>query len=191
MTKRNQTENRDKQYWRTPAKAIPPLIEAIGRGDEGPNGKRRPRTFIEPCAGAGDLVWGLEQNYGWKCSLFCDIEPQHPDVKKRDAFDLRNSEYRKGDYIITNPPWKWELMEPLLKRFIEVRPTWLLLSADWAHNIRSSSYGRRYCKQIISVGRLSWMGNGKGGYDNGAWYFFSQEKTDTTIFSWRYENLAR
>ena len=190
MTKRNQTESKDKQYWRTPEKAIPPLIDMIGRGEKFTNGRKTNKKFIEPCAGAGDLVRHLDA-YGWKSTKHCDTEPQHPCVTKADALELPDADYRKADLIITNPPWKWEFMEPLLKRFIEIRPTWLLLSADWAHNLQSSEYGERYCKQIVSVGRLSWMGNGKGGFDNAAWYFFSQDNSSSTQFTWRKRGVAQ
>lgn len=52
-----------------------------------------------------------------------------------------------------------------------IAPTWLLLSADFAHN---KYFSQMTCAAIVSVGRVSWMENGIGGKDNCAWYLFDK-----------------
>lgn len=133
-------------------------------------------TFIEPCAGDGRLINHLEK-YGHKCVYACDIEPRRRDIKERDVLFFSQS-WVSADYFITNPPWTRDILHMMMGMFTRNHPTWLLFDADWIHTKQAAPY-LRYCRKIVSVGRISWEGNGIAGKDNCAWYLFGGEETKT------------
>lgn len=122
--------------------------------------------YYEPCAGAGDLIKTL-------MPLVC--------VGSSDEeIDARTHKYdTDADFFITNPPWTRALLHPIIENLRNQLPTWLLFDADWMHTTQSAPY-MKYCKTIISVGRLKWIPNTTmDGYDNCAWYFFVKQPTET------------
>lgn len=159
----------------TPPEAVAPLLPHLSGC-----------TFAEPCAGKGDLVSALMEA-GQFCTALGDIDPRHKMIPKRDALEWCGTRAmaQDFDYIITNPPWSRDLLHPMIAHFANLRPTWLLFDADWMHTQQAEPYSR-LCHKVVSVGRVSWMGNGVSGFDNCCWYFFdaSQEWTGTTFF-WR------
>ena len=72
----------------------------------------------------------------------------------------------------------------MIEHFANLRPTWLLFDADWAHTLQARPYLERYCTDIVSVGRVSWEQNGTSGKDNCAWYKFTKEKTERHVDFW-------
>ena len=103
-----------------------------------------------------------------------DIAP-NGDMAARtlDAFEIEDA--APGvDWFITNPPWSRPVLHRLILHLSEMRPTWLLFDADWMHTKQASEY-LEYCRKIVSVGRVSWMGNGVSGFDNCAWYLFDAD----------------
>lgn len=86
--------------------------------------------------------------------------------------------------IVTNPPFTWKLLQPLLDHLPTLKPTWLLLPADVAHNKRMGKY-MMGCSDIVSVGRLYWMDNKIKGVDNFAWFCFHQFVQPVTKFHGR------
>ena len=186
MSKRNtDAERQEKQFWRTPAKAVIPLIIEIGMGGQFFGAK----TFAEPCAGAGDLIKGLE-GFGWECVFACDTTPQDESIPFGDCFDTLPTGYEQADYIITNPPWQSEIMHRMIETFSTLKPTWLLMPGDWCHTDQALRYSR-INRKIVSVGRVSWMGNGKTGYDNAAWYLFDRARPGPCEFIHRRVNESR
>lgn len=142
--------------------------------------------FIEPCAGAGAMVDFFCEK-GHICVDAFDLEPSRKDIKQYNAFDYPISNYNDCDVILTNPPWtrtrqSGYLMHSLIDLWAGIKPTILLFDADWSHTIQAKPM-LKYCTHIISVGRVSWMGNGVSGMDNCAWYIFDKDKMDCdTIF---------
>lgn len=132
----------------------------------------------EVCAGNGDLAQMLEPDC--KVVWESDIEPQNKYIFKRDALTLTSEDLWECEVIITNPPFSWPLLEPLLDHLPNLKPTWLLLPADCFHNKRMSPYVEK-CSDIVSVGRLYWVENKIKGVDNFAWGRFTHEKTKTTF----------
>lgn len=133
--------------------------------------------FIEPCAGAGDLRNELERHYGVVCGYACDIEPNGSKVSKENCLDIKSV----SDDItcfITNPPFTWDQLKPILDHLPTLKPTWLLLPADYMHNVRMAPYMAK-CERIVSVGRLYWEPNKKKGVDNYAWYKFVDAPVET------------
>lgn len=139
-----------------------------------------PCTFIEPCAGAGDLVRELERHHGIQCNMACDIEPQSTSVWKTSCLDIKEVS-SVVDCFITNPPYAWDMLKPILDHLPTIRPTWLLLPADYMHNVRMGPYMAK-CEKLVSVGRLYWEPNKKKGVDNYAWYKFVNEPVETTFY---------
>lgn len=128
------------------------------------------RTFAEPCAGEGHLV-GQLQAAGLVCAYEGDIETG------LDALVHPFDEEATFDAIITNPPWRRDIMHAMILRFQAMAPTWLLFDADWAHTKQSGPYIDQ-CSHIVSVGRLKWMpGTKMTGKENAAWHRFHAQHT--------------
>lgn len=128
------------------------------------------RTFAEPCAGEGYLV-GQLQAAGLVCAYEGDIETG------LDALVHPFDEEAVFDAIITNPPWRRDIMHAMILRFQAMAPTWLLFDADWAHTKQSGPYIDQ-CSHIVSVGRLKWMpGTKMTGKENAAWHRFHAQHT--------------
>jgi len=172
MGKRSDYERNPRDLYPTPLEAVLPL-----RGNVLPYS-----SFFEPCAGDGRLVKWLEETLKLQCFGATDIEPQNGTVIQLDANNLTQDHVEYCDLIITNPPFAWNMLKPLLDKFISLRPTLLLLPADFMHNKRMGSY-MEICESIISIGRVKWIeGSKTAGVDNYAWYLFDKEHTGKTTF---------
>lgn len=138
--------------------------------------------FCEPTAGAGDLIRHLE-SAGHECVAAYDIAPRARGIAALDALTLTRDHLNGAEVIVGNVPWEEKLLHAMIDRFRQIVPSWLLHHADWSNNIRAAALGA-YCSDIVPVGRVSWLGNGKGGMDNCAWYRFGAARTHTE-FHWR------
>jgi len=166
-------ERRERQYWPTPYEAVTPLLAHLGTG----------LRFVEPCAGDGRLIRHLER-HGHQCVYACDLEPQSEGIITRDILMGVDEGVPECDAIITNTPWERQVLHAMLDRFLTWAPvTWVLLDADYGHIKEAIPYGE-YCHKMVSVGRVSWLGNGKGGMENAAWLCFKPTK-GITQFVWR------
>jgi hypothetical protein len=91
------------------------------------------------------------------------------DITKLAATELK---FIECDLFITNPPWRWDLLEPIVLHLSSQKPTWLLLAADIMHNVRSATIMNR-CAKVVPIGRLKWIpGSKHGGMDNAVWMNF-------------------
>jgi hypothetical protein len=155
----------------TPAVAVVPLTSHL------PVGLR----YWEPCAGAGALIRALDR---WaECVGASDIEPRAERIREMPGLALTGAmlDAAEAQAIITNPPWpmaggRGEPALGLLRHFAALRPTWALLAADFAHCAYFAEV-EGACAKIVSIGRVSWAGNGVGGKDNAAWYLFEPGNT--------------
>lgn len=162
MGKRSDFPRVKRDFYPTPEAAVQPLLPHIDADS----------SFIEPCAGAGDLVAHLTAA-GHRCMWAFDIEPMAKCVKTFDAFDMRLLPWG-GDYIITNPPWSRSVLHPMIVHFSDQRPTWLLFDADWVHTKQASPYLSRL-RKIVSIGRVKWIPDSTmTGKDNCAWHLFTK-----------------
>jgi hypothetical protein len=166
MGKRSNFKRKERDFYPTPFEATVPLIPHLTC-----------KSFIEPCAGDYSLAAHLESR-GMECFGAYDIEPNHPNVEKCDAFYLKASAHP----IITNPPWDRKILHPMIEHFITINHTWLLFDADWMHTKQSSEY-MEYCEKVVSVGRVKWIPDSKmTGKDNCAWYLFKNKPCVTTFY---------
>lgn len=174
MGKRSSFERRDRDFYPTPREAVLPLLPHLEPG----------ASFIEPCAGAGDLVRHLT-DAGHRCIWAFDVKPQSDDVQEFDAFHMLMSSWRGGrqaDYIITNPPWARDVLHPMIRHFSAQHPTWLLFDADWIHTRQASPF-MPLLRKVVSVGRVKWIpGSKMTGKDNCAWHLFDPRSTGPTVF---------
>lgn len=155
MGKRTSYPRKGRDYYPTPEEAVGPLLSHLD-----------PRTlFDEPCVGGGHLVRYLEAA-GHICVSASDL------ASDQDALNIQST---VADCFITNPPWKWEALHPLITHLSDLAPCWMLLNADLMHNKRMAVFMER-CYEVVSVGRCSWMGNKVKGYENAAWYLFDARK---------------
>ena len=175
MGKRSNFKRVERDFYPTPEAAVLPLLPHLA-------GNTR---FVEPCAGDGALVRHLETS-GHVCAHACDIEPQEEWIAKQDSLQVAFP-LRRGDYIITNPPWDRKILHPMIEHFSGIRPTWLLFDADWMHT-KQSAYFMPWCRAIVSVGRVKWIPDSKmTGKDNCAWYLFDRHTIRPTAFYGRTE----
>ena len=176
MGKRSDFERKPKDYYPTPRKAVLPLLPHLPSTEF---------TFIEPCAGDGRLISHIEELSHGVCIDAYDIEPRSSRVKEKDARQVpRLIGSSLPEMFITNPPWSREAMHGVIEALSSVAKTWLLIDADWAHTKQAHRYLLR-CSSIVSVGRVSWEGNGISGKDNCAWYCFENKDVRTEFFGWR------
>ena len=160
---------RPKDYWPTlDPDAVEPLIPFV-----------RGKSYAEPCYGDGhleDQLMGVAT-----CWWRSDVRETVGCSEIQDATTLNKKDLKECDIIITNPPFSWELLKPLLDHLPTLKPTWLLLPADVMHNKRMGPYMEN-CAWIVSVGRLYWLENKVKGVDNYAWFRFHQSWDDDTRF---------
>ncbi len=168
MGKYSHFKRRAHDAYDTPESGILPLLSQIPKG----------ARFAEPCAGHGDMVHYLV-DAGYRLTVACDIEPRgwFMGHQPYDALNATRLSLGRPDVIITNPPWTRALLHPMIDRFRQIAPTWLLFDANWMHTKQAASL--RYCDAILSVGRISWMGNGTGGKEDAAWFRFVDREVDT------------
>lgn len=162
-------ERLDRDLYETPPEGMAPLLPHIARG----------ATFAETCAGAGKMVDYFE-SAGHRCVFACDIHPLRGDITKLPATELK---FIECDLFITNPPWTWAVLEPIIMHLSNQKPTWCLLAADLMHNVRSATIMDR-CAKVVPIGRLKWIpGSKHGGMDNCCWYLFEPGHKGGSIFS--------
>ena len=172
MGKRSDFERKERDFYPTPRKAVEPLIPHIAE-----SGKK----WLEPCAGAGDLIDHIQILTDKTCMEAYDIEPQRDDIMELDFFDLEVGSHI--DLVITNPPWDRKILHPMLEHARTFPcPTWFLFDADWAHTNQAKPY-LEYCDMIVAVGRVKWIEDSKHtGKDNCCWYRFQPHKITDTKF---------
>lgn len=166
MGKRSEFKRLPRDSYFTPYEAVVPLLPFISG------------TFCEPCAGDGRLINHLEK-HGMKCSAAYDIDPQAPGIIKANTLDLFS--VGRSDFIVTNPPWRREMMHPMIRHFSRLAPTWLLFDADWAHTVQAAPF-LACCAKIVSVGRVQWIADSDStGMDNCCWYNFVDHEVETVF----------
>jgi hypothetical protein len=148
--------------YQSPIEAVRPLLPHLSPGT----------AFVEPCCGEGKLIAHL-------------VGAGHTCVGRYDLpCDAREHRYRleAGDIFITNPPWKREVMHPIIVNLSDQADTWILLEWDWLATLQSGPFGARM-RKIIPFGRLKWVpGTEHLGKQNHAWVLFSRPVLEPTIF---------
>lgn len=168
MGKRSEFERKPRDLYRTwDRRAIAALLPHL-----------HPRTrFIEPCAGAGDLVRQLEEA-GHECVGASDIVPLAEGIDQADALTLKmDAEYYGSVIWVTNPPWSRPILHALVSHLADQAPLWILIDADWVHTKQAIPFLPRI-KKIVSIGRLRWEENTTmDGKDNCVWILLEQAST--------------
>lgn len=169
MGKRSDFVRSPRDFYPTPMEAVKPLLPHLYPGTK----------FDEPCCGAGDLIQHLEE-HGHICSGSSDIDEGATwGLPCTNALDLTECQ---GQMWITNPPWRRDILHPLIAHLSSIAPAWLLIDADWSHTRQSGPY-MEYCRKIVSVGRVKWIpGSKMTGKDNAAWYLFDRHAGGATAF---------
>jgi hypothetical protein len=178
MGKRSNFERVERDFYPTPLAAVEPLLPHLPRGF----------SYVEPCAGDGALCRALCRDPVFAC----DIAPQWGGAIEADAMRL-TTPLMCADFIITNPPWDRKILHAMIEHFSNLRPTWLLFDADWAHTtqiIVAKKYGVKTvpelmtrCRKIVSVGRVKWIPDSKmTGKDNCAWDLVDTPNNKPTEF---------
>lgn len=166
MGKRSSFERNPRDFYPTPIEGVIPLNRHLGYRS----------TYAEPCCGELDLIKHLSQLGDHICMYEEDIKFGH------DALDLTEGHLYGCEYIITNPPWDRDILHPMIEVFRNLRPTWLLIDADWMHTKQAAPY-LKFCHKIVSVGRLKWIPDSKNtGKDNCCWYLFDSYQNNTRFY---------
>jgi hypothetical protein len=163
MGKRSNFERVPRDFYPTPAAAVPPLIPHL----------RGVRSFAEPCCGNGALVRHLE-SFGLRCIYQGDI------ADGRNALAI--TDFGKVDSIISNPPYRRPVMHALIRHFQAIAPTWLLVEQDWCATKQAVPY-LGSCSDIVAIGRVRWIeGTTMSGYENFAWCRFDARHSAGPVF---------
>jgi hypothetical protein len=165
MGKRSNMPKVERDFYPTPAHAVEPLLPHLSGSV----------LFSEPCCGDGALIMHLHKA-GHSCIFASDVAPRMNNATTVSAMRLNEC---RGDMFITNPPYTWKVLDPLITHLRGLAPTWLLLPADMMHNKRMSPHLEQ-CHKIVSVGRVKWFGS--GGMENSAWYLFLDHSRGPTEF---------
>lgn len=168
MGKRSDFKRRKNDSYDTPYKAVLPLIPFLDSS----------RTYVEPCAGKGDLINHLRP-FKIFCSYAFDINPRRDDIVELDT--LINEPWL--GFVITNPPWTRQILHPMIDSFRHGDGCWLLFDADWMHTKQAIPY-LKYCEKIVAVGRVKWIPDSPHfGKDNACWYFFGPDECETVFYN--------
>lgn len=140
-------------------------------------------TYIEPCAGDGSLIDLLASSAPHiDCVGAYDIEPQRAGITQRNCLSLTSRDVTGVHCFITNPPFTFSSLQPILDTLPTLLPTWMLLPADVIHNKRMSVY-MDICEFVVSVGRLYWfIDQPIKGVDNFVWLCFDANYGGYTKF---------
>ena len=178
-------ERRDRDFYATPEEPILKLLPYLDSES----------CISEPMCGDGAIVKVLRDN-GFRVTHTSDIEPlgdMRDEADRLDVMYLDEWDIGDVDLFVSNPPWPLPPVQlvghspgyptvPIIERLCHLRPTWLLLSADFMHNRYFTSLSRM-CSHIVSVGRVKWIaGSSNTGFDNAAWYRFFYSVPHTTKF---------
>jgi hypothetical protein len=161
MSKRApQFERNERDLYLTPEAAVLPLKPFLKPGTR----------FYEPCAADGGLARALIHRLGLECMGMSDIHPLNSLVDEENLLDI---DYVRGaDCIITNPPWKRDLLHPIIDHLKWVAPTWLLIDADWLFTKQAAEH-LPSATDIVAIGRVKWIpGSDSVGKDNCCWVRF-------------------
>lgn len=167
MSKRTQgLERRKNDFYETPWDAVRPLLPHLPRQCR----------FIEPCAGAGKLIDHLEA-VGHKCIAAFDIAPQRADIRQRSCHQVRVRNRPANTFYITNPPYRREIMHPIIRHLANQLPTWLIFEMDWLATQQAIPF-LPYCHKVVAVGRVRWIeGTTMDGMENFMWAMFDASYT--------------
>jgi hypothetical protein len=165
-------ERRASDYYPTPYAAVVPLLPHL------PPAVR----FIEPCAGDGRLVGHLER-HGHLCVDAFDIAPQSEHIRQADALKMWPT---SGDMVITNFPWRRDMLHPLMEHWRRLMPTWTLLDANWLFTKQAAPL-LRYVSDVVVVGRVKWIeGSKQTGKDDSIWLRMQAEPCQTVFHNARF-----
>lgn len=172
MSKRSNFDKVPKDFYPTtdPKVLVKPFLDKI----EG-------KTYAEPCYGHGDLE-GLLLPYA-KLRYKCDVRATNVACKVQDAMTLTKEQLKDCDLIVTNPPFTRSVLLPMIDHFVSLKPTWLLLPADYMHNAYFGPYMER-CTRVVTIGRVCWFqkeGKRVASTDNFCWYFWPKGATKDCV----------
>jgi hypothetical protein len=152
-----------KDDYPTPVAAVAPLLRQLRAGS----------YFVEPCRGEGRLIEHLTAAghrcagaYGWP------------------EYDARTYRYRlePGDIFVTNPPFKRDVLHPIIANLSDQAPTWLLLELDWLATLQAAAFMPRL-RRVVAIGRVKWFpDSAHGSLDNFVWCLFGRPSLEPAIF---------
>ena len=140
--------------------------------------------YAEPFYGEGDLEDQLEAKATcvWRSDVR-EVKSTAQYAKVYDALELTADHLSEADCIISNPPYTWKVLQPLLDHLVDLKPCWFLLPMDMLSNKYMVPYGKGNLQKVVPVGRLYWFENKVRGTDNYGWFLFENRGTvaDNTV----------
>lgn len=171
MGKRSNFERVERDFYPTPMQAVLPLLPHLKPG----------QPFAEPCCGDMALVRHLWK-HGHSCYWASDIERRCQEQEQEFDALILTTPLKQAGMIITNPPWRRDILHPMILHFSSLAPTWLIFDADWAYTKQCAPF-MPFCQKIVAVGRVKWIpGSKTTGKDNCSWYLLDKKNKQETKF---------
>lgn len=151
-------------------------------------------TYIEPCTADGQFKCHMS-SFGAHAVFESGIDPEIDNVTSVDALsdelDLNNIE---ADAIVTNPPWRRDMLHPMIVKFSDAKPTLLLFDANWINTKQASIFKDRLVA-VFPAFRHKWfagteLDNGSAPKEDTSWYLFAPPAKDRLavfVFQGHYE----
>ena len=174
MGKRSNFARKALDTYDTPNAAVAPLLPHLP-----------PKTrFIDPCAGAGDLVEHLI-DAGHVFNAGYDLQPRADYIRQAIFWPPTVAPSRPKTSTLHHQSCRgsgsaFASDDRPLRSFD--RPPGLLIDANWMFTAQAEPF-LRYCSKIVTVGRVRWIpGSTMTGKDDCAWFLFEPEPVMFTQF---------
>lgn len=148
----------------------------------------KPFTYIEPCAGSGELIKGITNvSAHAHCVQASDIHPL-PTVchLQIDQIDGVSGAYVPADYIITNPPFSQvykDICFAIMKKSMlhANEGAWFLIPGNWPYN-SDFQWAMSNCSKVVPIGRMKWIrGSNHSESKDCIWALFHKDKRNTVL----------
>lgn len=169
MGKYSNFERAPRDFYPTPLEAMAGLLHHL------PSTRF---TYYEPCAGDGAMVRNMEIAVPQAVLVGAsDIHPLDKGIERVDILKERPVGMVMADCVITNLPWRRDLLHPLIERIAEMLPMWTLLDSNWINTQGGAEIFQRYCVCVQPIGRLKWIEGSKDtGKQDVSWMLFDARK---------------
>jgi len=154
-------------------------------------------TFLEPCAGAGDIIKVLKE-YGYDNVDGFDIKPRAENITEADALSGRFPPY---DNIITNPPFKLSIKFFKMACYTAEKNICFIWPLDYLHGVERydvmyekgcNNFRLKTCyafvRRPLFNAKFHPVGPMPTGATSFAWFHFEKNYQGDPVIKWLHNN---